>query len=149
MTPVDLTGKRVAVIGTGSSGIQAIPLIAEQAEHLFVFQRTPAFSMPSGNRPLDAAFEQEWKANYPQRRAEMLQSWGVSLIEYPQFSAHDCTPEQQQEILAYFYYDNQQLEADFAPARPVRHHPDQHPLLNRLQQLFYLFTYQKNYPELL
>ncbi|PRC60875.1 cyclohexanone monooxygenase, partial [Mycobacterium sp. ITM-2017-0098] len=39
--PVDFTGRRVAVIGTGSSGIQSIPIIAEQAEHLYVFQRTP------------------------------------------------------------------------------------------------------------
>jgi cyclohexanone monooxygenase len=50
---VDFTGKRVAVIGTGSSGIQSIPQIAQQAEHLFVFQRTPNFSIPARNRPLD------------------------------------------------------------------------------------------------
>lgn len=96
---MDLTGKSVGIIGTGSTGVQAAPIIAEQAEHLYVFQRTPAFSMPSGNRPLDAEFEQDWKANYAERRAEMLKSWGVSLIEYPEFSAHDCTREQQLEIL--------------------------------------------------
>jgi cation diffusion facilitator CzcD-associated flavoprotein CzcO/acetyl esterase/lipase len=49
---VDFTGKRVAVIGTGSSAIQSIPLIAKQAEELFVFQRTPNFSMPAGNGPI-------------------------------------------------------------------------------------------------
>ncbi len=48
---VDLTGKRVAVIGTGSSGIQSIPLIAEQASQLTVFQRTPNFSLPAHNGP--------------------------------------------------------------------------------------------------
>lgn len=48
---VDLTGRRVAVIGTGSSGIQSIPLIAEQAGELVVFQRTPNFSMPAHNGP--------------------------------------------------------------------------------------------------
>jgi cation diffusion facilitator CzcD-associated flavoprotein CzcO/acetyl esterase/lipase len=48
---VDFTGKRVAVIGTGSSGIQSIPLIAEQASQLTVFQRTPNFSIPAGNGP--------------------------------------------------------------------------------------------------
>ena len=48
---VDFTGKRVAVIGTGSSGIQSIPLIAEQAAQLTVFQRTPNFSIPAGNGP--------------------------------------------------------------------------------------------------
>ena len=48
---VDFTGKRVGVIGTGSSGIQSIPLIAEQAEQLTVFQRTPNFSIPANNGP--------------------------------------------------------------------------------------------------
>jgi len=53
MDGVDLTGKRVGVIGTGSSAIQAIPVIAAQAKHLTVFQRTPNFSMPSNNGPID------------------------------------------------------------------------------------------------
>ena len=51
---VDFTGKRVAVIGTGSSGIQSIPLIARQAAHLTVFQRTPNFSIPAHNGPAPA-----------------------------------------------------------------------------------------------
>jgi cation diffusion facilitator CzcD-associated flavoprotein CzcO len=51
---VDFSGKRVAVIGTGSSGIQSIPLIAEQAEQLTVFQRTPNFSIPANNGPPSA-----------------------------------------------------------------------------------------------
>jgi cation diffusion facilitator CzcD-associated flavoprotein CzcO len=51
---VKLIGKRVAVIGTGSSGIQAIPLIAEQAANLTVFQRTPNFALPAHNGPLPA-----------------------------------------------------------------------------------------------
>ncbi len=49
---VDFSGKRVAVIGTGSSGIQSIPIIAGQASQLTVFQRTPNFSIPAGNGPL-------------------------------------------------------------------------------------------------
>lgn len=49
---VDFTGQRVAVIGTGSSGIQSIPLIAQQAKSLTVFQRTPNFSIPAGNGPV-------------------------------------------------------------------------------------------------
>ena len=52
---VDFTGKRVAVIGTGSSGIQSIPLIAEQAAQVTVFQRTPNFSIPAGNGQIPAA----------------------------------------------------------------------------------------------
>ena len=51
---VDFTGKRVAVIGTGSSAIQSIPIIAEQAAQLTVFQRTPNFSMPANNGPIPA-----------------------------------------------------------------------------------------------
>jgi len=52
---VDFTGQRVGIIGTGSSAIQAIPLIAAQAEHLTVFQRTPHYSVPARNRPLKHA----------------------------------------------------------------------------------------------
>lgn len=63
--PVDFTGQRVAVIGTGSSGIQCIPLIAQQAAHLTVFQRTPNFSLPSNNSPLDAQFVRRFKESYP------------------------------------------------------------------------------------
>jgi cation diffusion facilitator CzcD-associated flavoprotein CzcO len=62
---VDFTGKRVAVIGTGSSGIQSIPQIAAQAEHVTVFQRTPNFSIPARNTPLtDADLEAFWRM-YP------------------------------------------------------------------------------------
>lgn len=96
---VDFAGKRVGFIGTGSTGIQAMPIIAQQAETLHVFQRTPAFCMPSGNRPLDAAHEQDWKANYRERRRQMLDTYGASLIEYPEFSVHDCSEQQREDIL--------------------------------------------------
>lgn len=71
----DLTGKRVAVFGTGSSGIQVIPLLAEQAEHLYVLQRTPAFSVPARNRPLEPGFLDEYKKNYDALRAKARNSW--------------------------------------------------------------------------
>ncbi|HZB40267.1 MAG TPA: NAD(P)/FAD-dependent oxidoreductase [Ilumatobacter sp.] len=61
---VDLSGLRVGVIGTGSTGVQLIPVVAEQAAELTVFQRTPNFSMPARNRPLDPAVMTEIKANY-------------------------------------------------------------------------------------
>ncbi len=61
---VDFAGKRVAVIGAGASGIQAIPLIAEEAAELIVFQRTPNFATPLGNGPLDPEVETEAKQNY-------------------------------------------------------------------------------------
>ena len=67
--PVDFTGLRVGVIGTGSSAIQAIPLIAEQAGHLTVFQRTPNFSIPARNAAMDREREAEVKAEYPAFRA--------------------------------------------------------------------------------
>ena len=65
---VDFSGKRVGVIGTGSTGIQAIPLIAQEAEHLYVFQRTPNYSMPARNAPLDPAYVDEVLAGFDQRR---------------------------------------------------------------------------------
>jgi cation diffusion facilitator CzcD-associated flavoprotein CzcO len=71
---VDFTGKRVGVIGTGSSGIQSIPLIARQAARLFVFQRTPAYTIPARNAPLDPAEVSRIKADYARFRAESKQS---------------------------------------------------------------------------
>ena len=65
---VNFSGKRVAVIGTGSSGIQSIPLIAEQADQLTVFQRSPNFSVPAHNAPLDPDHVASIKARYPEFR---------------------------------------------------------------------------------
>lgn len=62
---VDFTGERVAVIGTGSSAIQSSPLIAKQAKHLYLFQRTPNFSLPAKNRPLTDEEVAEFKAAFP------------------------------------------------------------------------------------
>jgi cyclohexanone monooxygenase len=67
--PVDFTGQRVAVIGTGSSAIQAIPLIAQQARELTVFQRTASYAVPAHNGPLDATYEAKVKADYRGFRA--------------------------------------------------------------------------------
>ncbi len=67
--PVDLAGRRVAVIGTGSSGIQVIPELARSAAALTVFQRTPTFTVPARNAPLTADYVAEWKAAYPERRS--------------------------------------------------------------------------------
>jgi len=61
---VDFTGQRVGVIGTGSSAIQSIPLIARQAEHVFVFQRTPNYAVPAHNAPLDPDAVRAIKADY-------------------------------------------------------------------------------------
>ena len=63
-----MTGKRVGVIGTGASGIQAIPVIAEQAAQLTVFQRTAQFTIPAENGPLDPQLVALWKQNYREWR---------------------------------------------------------------------------------
>ncbi len=60
---VDFSGKRVAVIGTGSSAVQSIPLIARQAAELTVFQRTPNFSRPARNGPVTAAKKTAYDAD--------------------------------------------------------------------------------------
>ncbi|MGH7383816.1 MAG: flavin-containing monooxygenase [Candidatus Rokuibacteriota bacterium] len=71
---VDFTGRRVGIIGTGSSAIQSIPIIAEQAAHLFVFQRTPNYSMPAQNAPLDLAYERRVKETYADFRRQARES---------------------------------------------------------------------------
>jgi len=65
---IDFRGKRVGIIGTGSTGIQAIPVIAAQAKHLTVFQRTPNFSLPARNGPQDPEKARQMKAHYPEVR---------------------------------------------------------------------------------
>jgi cation diffusion facilitator CzcD-associated flavoprotein CzcO len=79
--PVDLRAKRVGVIGTGSSGIQVIPKLAELAEHLTVFQRTPQFTIPARNRPLADDEMASIKARYPEIRAT-ARTTGFGLAEF-------------------------------------------------------------------
>jgi cyclohexanone monooxygenase len=67
---VDFSGLRVGVVGTGSSAIQSIPVIAEQAAQVTVFQRTPNFSIPSRNGPMPEAYARSWKDGYAAKRAE-------------------------------------------------------------------------------
>jgi cyclohexanone monooxygenase len=66
--PVDFTGLRVAVIGTGSSAIQSVPVIAEQASHLTVFQRTANFSIPARNAALTSEERESFRSHYPEIR---------------------------------------------------------------------------------
>lgn len=72
--PVDFTGKRVGVLGTGSSGVQVIPAIAEQAKHLTVFQRTAAFAIPARNYALDQEYKEWWGQNFRDIREK--NRWG-------------------------------------------------------------------------
>jgi cation diffusion facilitator CzcD-associated flavoprotein CzcO/acetyl esterase/lipase len=77
--PVDFTGKRVAVVGTGSSGIQSIPLIAAQAAQLVVFQRTPCFSIPAHNGPISPDKLAQLADDRAYRQAARYSFGGVSL----------------------------------------------------------------------
>ena len=93
---VRFDGMRVGVIGTGSSGIQSIPVIARQAADLTVFQRTPNFSMPAGNRPLAGSEIAEMKARYRDwRERQRTSGFGVP-VEPATLSALEVTEEQRQ-----------------------------------------------------
>ncbi|MEM9621534.1 MAG: NAD(P)/FAD-dependent oxidoreductase [Pseudomonadota bacterium] len=73
---VSFAGKRVGVIGTGSSGIQAIPEIAKEAAHVTVFQRTPQYSLPARNRPLTPDELTEYRENWQELRTSMRRRGG-------------------------------------------------------------------------
>src|SRR5436309_12353587 len=91
---VDFTGQRVGVIGTGSSAIQSVPIIAEQAAHLFVFQRTPNFSVPAQNAPLDPERERRVKANYAEFRRQARESRVGFVVAANDRSALAAAPEE-------------------------------------------------------
>ena len=91
---VDFTGQRVGVIGTGSSAIQSIPIIAAQAAHLFVFQRTPNFSVPAHNAPLDPEYERTVKASYAEFRRQARESRVGFVVERNDRSALEVSDEE-------------------------------------------------------
>lgn len=94
---VDFSGLHVGVIGTGSSGVQMIPLIAKQAKHLHVFQRTANFSLPARNKPLEPAKEQAHKANYAERRRAAFDTpFGIAGHPAPTKSALEVAPDERQ-----------------------------------------------------
>ncbi|GAA2852749.1 NAD(P)/FAD-dependent oxidoreductase [Streptosporangium fragile] len=95
---VDFTGMRVGIIGTGSSGVQAIPAIAGQAADLTVFQRTPAYSLPAHNRRLRPDEIADMKANYRAfRKAQRESRFGVP-AETPTKSALEVTDEERDAV---------------------------------------------------
>ena len=95
--PVDFSGERVAVIGTGSSGIQVIPNIAATASELTVFQRTANFSISGPNAYLSPTEIAEVKANYPALREHARRSFGGSTIPINRQSALEVTPVERDE----------------------------------------------------
>jgi len=95
---VDFTGQKVAVLGTGSSGIQAIPLIAQQAGSLHVFQRTPNFSIPSRNAPIPTQTQVDWNANRAVYRERARQSgFGILSLDLNEKSALEATHEERRQ----------------------------------------------------
>ena len=80
---VDFSGLSVGVIGTGSSAVQAIPVIAAECQELTVFQRTPNYSVPARNEPLDPGEQARWKSNYRDMRAKMLEQNAAMVQRLP------------------------------------------------------------------
>lgn len=95
---VDFTGRQVGIIGTGSSAIQSIPLIAQQAEHLTVFQRTPNYSVPARNDELDPERVRSIKASYGDFRAlnELQPAALGGTYPHNSESALEVSPEERQ-----------------------------------------------------
>lgn len=96
---VDFTDQKVAVIGTGSSGIQSIPMIAKQAKHLTVFQRTPNFSTPAWQSPLTADEEKQWKEDYSNIREMARHSESGDIYEETPHSVFNYSAQEQQAEL--------------------------------------------------
>ena len=90
---VDFTGKRVGVVGTGSSGIQSIPEIAKTAAHLTVFQRTANFTTPAGNEPLPDEVVRAHKADFAQIKAKARTTNGGVVSIPSEQSAMSVSPE--------------------------------------------------------
>jgi len=91
--PVSFEGKRVGVIGTGSSGIQSIPEIAKTADHVTVFQRTPQYAIPARNRPLPADELNGYRRDWPNLRESMRRRGGWP-FKTSRLRAADFTPEE-------------------------------------------------------
>ncbi|MGE4431244.1 MAG: flavin-containing monooxygenase [Sphingobium sp.] len=109
-SPVDFEGKRVAVIGTGSSGVQVSTTIADDVSQLTVFQRTPNYTVPLLNYPLDQAALDAFRDTAEERFALSRTSrFGVP-IQFPSNSALEATPEEREEKYQYAW-DNSHLLA--------------------------------------
>lgn len=100
---VDFTGLRVGVIGTGSSGIQSIPLIAEQARSLTVFQRTPNYAVPAWNQKMDPEYEKSIKDDYPAFRAKARARPTGIYFPFNLKPAQEATPEEREEKYEEFW----------------------------------------------
>ncbi len=94
---VEFEGKRVGVIGTGSSGVQSIPVIARESKHLTVFQRTPQYTIPARHENVDQEFLKEVKANYDEIMQKSRTSAAGMPFEFSEVSALEATEEERLE----------------------------------------------------
>ena len=94
---VDFTGLRVGVVGTGSSGIQSIPLIAQQAKHVKVFQRTPNFSLPANNEKLSQDKVEQYRTNFAEIKQKARESAAGIPIQVNEQSALQVAEEERQK----------------------------------------------------
>ena len=97
---VDFSGRRVGVIGTGSSAVQAIPEIAREARHVTVFQRTASYVVPANNRKLRPGEQAGIKARYPELRAAARKTFGGFAVPTGRDSALSVSEEECRETLA-------------------------------------------------
>jgi cation diffusion facilitator CzcD-associated flavoprotein CzcO len=97
---VDFTGKRVGQIGTGSTGIQAAPVIAESAAHLTVFQRTANYSVPARNAPLTPGFRRWVKENFETIRDTARSTINGHAFRIEERNVADVTPAEREAIYA-------------------------------------------------
>ncbi|CAN5603944.1 NAD(P)/FAD-dependent oxidoreductase [soil metagenome] len=118
---VSLAGKRVGIVGTGSSGVQAVPVIAREAGSLTVFQRTATYTVPARNGPLDPAYVRKVKADYAgfrKRNRQMIGGAGADRLQPEKHSVFDITPEQrEQAFLARWQAGGMGLQSTFPELR--------------------------------
>jgi len=98
--PVDLAGKNVAVVGTGSSAIQIIPAVAKVANQVTVFQRTPNFSVPMRNKPLTPEARKAWLDDLQGNREKQKKSRAGQIFEINDRRACEMTPEEREAEMA-------------------------------------------------
>jgi cation diffusion facilitator CzcD-associated flavoprotein CzcO len=101
--PVDFANKRVAVIGTGATGVQVIQEVAKTAGHLTVFQRRPNYCAPLGNRPIDEETQREIKASYPEIFATCRETHGCFLHKADPRNALDVSAAEREAFYEKLY----------------------------------------------
>jgi len=101
--PVSFASKRVAVIGTGATAVQAITEIAKTVGHLTVFQRTPNWCAPLHNRPIDASTQARIKATYPETFAICRESFGCFIHQADPRNALEVSPEEREAFYEKLY----------------------------------------------